>query len=65
MRGTGVVVVVGYEEREGLDFSEHGGSCYPDFVTTGGRSFAGVTSTATEQYEPAPSPAEKTAEAEA
>jgi len=24
------------EEMEGLDFTEHGGSAYPDFASTGG-----------------------------
>jgi len=36
------------EEIEGLDFSEHGGSCYPDFVTTGGRSYPGAGAAAAE-----------------
>jgi len=37
------------EEVEGLDLGEHGNSCYPDFVTTGGRAYPGVSG-ATAEY---------------
>jgi Amt family ammonium transporter len=42
--------VTAEEELEGLDVGEHGNSCYPDFVTTGGKSYAGIPATATPEY---------------
>jgi len=49
------------EEMEGLDLSEHGNSCYPDFVTTGGGSYAGAAPAAA-SYGMAVSGQEKPAE---
>jgi Amt family ammonium transporter len=53
--------VTAEEELEGLDVGEHGNACYPDFVTTGGKSYVGV-SASTPEYSSMPVGHEKTAE---
>jgi len=56
--------VTAQEELEGLDLSEHGNSCYPDFVTTGGGSYATTGAAAGAAYGLAVGGQEKPAEAE-
>jgi hypothetical protein len=35
---------------QGLDIGEHGASCYPDFVMTGGGSFSAPMAAASREY---------------
>jgi Amt family ammonium transporter len=56
--------VTAQEELEGLDIGEHGNSCYPDFVTTGGGSYATTGAAAGAAYGLAVGGQEKPAEAE-
>jgi len=51
------------EEREGLDLAEHGYSCYPDFVVTGGTIGAGAALSSTTSYSSAPVAKSRTVEA--
>jgi len=51
------------EEREGLDLAEHGYSCYPDFVVTGGTIGAAAATSSTASYSSAPATKSQTADA--